>query len=159
MQYEINNPSDPYTFVADSHEVAALVILLLGPAYGATPENGDDNLRVPIFLFGGTYVWYRETFGREAHEGMEALEAEVADTLDSVMLGHFEDRRRYNLALASIDDPAKRQAFIDEWQGGATSMHSSIISNGRDYAINGIGGHCRAIAHAIRESMEKEANP
>jgi len=159
MQYEISNPSDPYTFEADSHEVAALVIFLLGPAYGATPENDDDKLRVPIFLFGGASEWYQETFSREAHDAMEALEIEVADALDSVMLGHFEDRRRYNLALASIDDPEKRRAFIDAWQSGATSMHSSILSNGRDYAINGIGGYCHNLAQSIRESIEKEAKP
>jgi len=157
MQYEITNPSDPYTFVADSHEVAALVIFLLGPAYGATPENGNDNVGVPIFLFGGAHEWYKETFGRDAHEGMEALEAEVAGALDSVMLGHFKDRRRYNVALAAIDDPEKRRAFMEAWQGEATSMHSSIISNGRDFAVNGIGGYCHNLAQSIREGSEERA--
>ncbi|MCL2563124.1 MAG: hypothetical protein FWE08_03715 [Oscillospiraceae bacterium] len=135
MQYKINNPSDPYTFLAESREVAALVILLLGPAYGATPESGEKG--VPIFMLGGATEWYEGTFGRTPDEGVKALGADVADALESVMLGSFEDRRRYTAALEAIDDPEKRRRFMEEWQDGRTSM-------------NNIGKRCHDIARAIR---------
>lgn len=142
MQYEISNPSDPYTFVAESHEVAALVIFILGPAYGAKPED-DEAESVPIFLFGGATEWYTEQFSRTPQEGLDALEDDVATALESVMLGHFSDRRRYSAALEAIDDPEKRKAFMAEWQ----DEHSSL---------NNIGTRCHAYAHAIRAAKEAE---
>ncbi len=137
MQYEISNPSDPYTFETDSHEVAALVIFLLGPMYGAKPEEGDDTKGVPIFLFGGAKEWYKDSFGRTPTEGLDALETELAAALDSVMLGHFADRHRYNAALEAIDDPEKRRKFIEKWQDDHTSL-------------NDIGTRCHQYAKAIR---------
>ncbi len=141
MQYEISNPSDPYTFLAEKHEVAALVILLLGPAYGAEPEQGDDT-GVPIFLLGGAKEWYVETFSRTPDEGMAALEADVAQALESVMYGHFEDRRRYDAALKAITDPDKRKEFMAEWQDGRSSL-------------NDIGTRCHRYAEAIKKKLEE----
>lgn len=36
MEYELINPSDPYTFIAEDFETAALVVLALSPAYGSS---------------------------------------------------------------------------------------------------------------------------
>ena len=62
----------------------------------------------------------------------------VADALASMMLGGFEDRRRYNIALAAIDDLEKKARFIDEWQDGRSSL-------------NDIGGE----AHKLATSLKK----
>lgn len=144
MHYEIINPSDPYTFLADSREAAALVIFLLGPAYAAEEEQGGDDTGVPLFLFGGAEEWYKETFGRSPAEGIEALESSVSAALESVMFGHFEDRRRYSAALDAIDDTEKRRRFIEKWQDG----HSSL---------NDIGTRCHAYAEAIKKKREEAA--
>lgn len=37
MEYELINPSDPYTFIAEDFETTALVVLVFGVAYGANP--------------------------------------------------------------------------------------------------------------------------
>ena len=39
MEYELINPSDPYTFIADDLETAALVVFIFGTAYGAEPKD------------------------------------------------------------------------------------------------------------------------
>jgi hypothetical protein len=147
MQYELSNPSDPYTFVAASREAAALTVFLISTNYGATAETRNDDDRVPVFIFGGADEWYMETFGRYSDEGMRALESEVADSLLSFMYGHFEDRRRYEAALNAITEPDKRKAFIDEWQDG----HSST---------NNIGGYAHQLGERIKAKIAKEAtNP
>ena len=61
MEYELINPSDPYTFIAADYETAVLAVFCLGPAYGARPKDGGED--VPIFLFGGAVKWYAEKFG------------------------------------------------------------------------------------------------
>ena len=141
MQYEIINPSDPYTFLAESLEVAALVIFILGGnSYGAKPE--DENAEgVPVFVLGGALEWYQKTFQRPLDEAIKVLGLDVANALQSVMLGSFEDRRRYEAALTAIDDPEKRQAFMEKWQDSRSSL-------------NDIGGRSHALARAIRENIE-----
>ena len=144
MQCELVNPSDPYTFVAESREVAVLAVFLLNPAYGATPQSGSDDDKVPTFILGGAEEWYQEIFGRTVADGFKALEKDLADALASFMLGGFEDRRRYEAALAAITDPEKRTSFIDEWQDGHTSL-------------NNIGGRAHELAEQIKAKLKGEA--
>lgn len=120
-QYELINPSDPYTFMAKNREVAALVVFSLSTAYGAESEDYKEN--IPIFLFGGAKEWYQEEFGRSPDDGLKAERIPVSEALLSFVYGHFEDRRRYEAALEAITDPDKKKKFIDEWQDGHTSMN------------------------------------
>lgn len=142
MEYELINPSDPYTFIAEDFETAALAVLSLGTAYGARPK--DDGENVPILIFGGAAEWYAERFGRTPDDGLADKRLHVADALASMMLGHFEDRRRYELALSSIDDPEKKARFIDEWQDGRSSL-------------NDIGGVAHRAAECLKMLYEKQA--
>ena len=49
MEYELINPSDPYTFLAADQETAALVIGILGTSYAAKPKEGDREVpSVPV---------------------------------------------------------------------------------------------------------------
>lgn len=139
-EYELINPSDPYTFMADDFETAALVVFTFGTAYGAKPKDGGED--VPIFIFGGAKEWYKEQFGRTPDDGLEAKKDSVAKALDTMMLGHFEDRRRYEAALAAITEPDKRREFIDVWQDGCSSL-------------NNIGGRAHKLAQALRGGKEK----
>lgn len=120
MEYKLHNPSDPYTFIAEDSETAALTVFALSTAYGAESRDGSDS--VPVFVFGGAEEWYQRKFGRTVEEGLEEKMADVAEALSSVMLGDFEDRRRYKAVLAAIADPEKREKFIDEWQDGCSSL-------------------------------------
>lgn len=92
MQYELINPSDPYTFLADTKEVAALTVFCIDAMYGAESEDGNET--VPIFPFGGSEKWYKETFHRTVEEGLQENREQVAQAMLSFMFGHFEDRRR-----------------------------------------------------------------
>ena len=124
MEYELINPSDPYTFLAADHETAALVIGILGTSYAAKPKEGDEE--VPLFLFCPDQFdpWYQEQFRRSPDDGLEAKKSEVSMALASMMLGGFEDRRRYQAALDAITDSAKREQFIVTWQDGYSSLNN-----------------------------------
>lgn len=122
MEYELINPSDPYTFIADDLETAALVVFIFGTAYGAEPK--DEGEKVPIFLFGGALEWYQKRFGRTPDDGLIAKKKAVADAMESMMLGHFRDRERYEAALASITDPQKKAEFMKTWQDGCSSLNN-----------------------------------
>ena len=121
MQYELINPSDPYTFLAEDKEIATLVVFSLGTMYGAESQDGQEE--VPLFLFGGAKEWYQNEFGRTPDEGLEAKKEAVANALLSFMYGYFEDRRRYEAALNAITEEDKREQFIAEWQDGRSSMN------------------------------------
>lgn len=142
MQYELINPSDPYTFMAETKEVAALTVFCLSTAYGAKSQTGED--KIPIFLFGGSREWYESEFGRTPSEGLMAEKENVAKALLSFMYGHFEDRRRYEAALRAITDEEKREQFIAEWQDGRSS-------------INDIGTVAHKRGKEILESILKNA--
>ena len=138
MEYELINPSDPYTFVAADLEVAALTVFLLSHTYGAESKDGEET--VPIFILGGSpRDWYKTQFGRTPDEGLKARYAEVADALESVLLGTFEDRRRYQAALDAISDAEKRKQFIKAWQDGRSSLCD-------------IGPHAHIMAKCMRET-------
>lgn len=121
MEFELINPSDPYTFIASSNEVAAITVFLIGSAYGAKAK--DNSFEVPITMFGGGAEWYREQFGHSADGGLSENKEEVAKALESMMYGGFEDRKRYQAALNAIDDDEKREKFIAEWQDGKSSLN------------------------------------
>ena len=123
MEYELINPSDPYTFIADGAETAALVVFMLSLAYGANDKEGD--ITVPIFLFGesDSEDWYIKQFGRNSYDGLKAKRKEVSDALKSMMLVHFEDRQRYEAALSAITEPDKREKFIADWQDDCSSLN------------------------------------
>ena len=139
MEYELINPSDPYTFIAADYETAVLTVFCLGPAYGARPKDGGEE--VPIFIFGGAVDWYKEKFLHTPDDGLDEKGQAVADALASMMLGDFEDRRRYELALSAIDDPEKKARFIDEWQDGRSSL-------------NDIGGEAHKLAERMRKRVK-----
>lgn len=141
MEYELINPSDPYTFIADDFEVAALVVLAFGTSYGAKPKEGTD--RVPILMFTDAEKWYQDQFGRSPEEGLRAKKNALAEALDSMMLGEFEDRKRYETALASIAEPEKKVKFIEKWQDECSSL-------------NNIGGKAHAMAKAIMADRNGE---
>lgn len=142
MEYKLANPSDPYTFLADDLETAALVVFSISTMYGAT--NKEGKVEVPVFIFGGSEEWYAEQFGRTPEDGLKAKREQLAAALGSVMLGDFEDRRRYEAALAAITDPHKKEEFITQWQDG----HSSL---------NDIGTYCHKLAERIKpEALGEE---
>ena len=138
MEYELINPSDPYTFLADSHETAALVVFLISALYGARSQDGSTE--VPVFILGGAAEWYRGIFGRTPDDGLSVKRQEVAKSLDSLMYGHFEDRRMYEAALAAITDSGKKEEFKAAWQDGRSSL-------------NDIGTYAHELAKRLKDGL------
>lgn len=134
MEYKLVNPSDPYTFIADDLETAASVVFLVSTIFGATNKEGE--VEVPVFIFGGAEEWYIEQFGRSSYDGLKAKKKQVVEALGSMMLGNFEDRRRYEATLSAITEPDKREKFIAEWQDGRSSMSD-------------IGTYCHRLAEQL----------
>ena len=120
--YELVNPSDPYTFEAPSLEVASLTVSLLGPLYGATSSNKEEE-NVPVFIGGGFDTWYQEKFGRMPIEGLDALKKETAAALESFVYGTIRARTIYMAAMNAIDDDEKRKSFIEIWEDQQSSLN------------------------------------
>ena len=79
VEYELINPSDPYTFIAPDKEVAALVVFTISTLYGAKSKDGSEE--IPVFIFGGSAEWYQEEFGRTPDEGLADRRKQVAGAL------------------------------------------------------------------------------
>lgn len=139
MIYDLINFHDPYTFCAESREVAALAVLLLGPEYGAETEDEDPEKNVPVFLLGGSTLWYEDTFGRSPYKGLCALHKELEDALETLVLGNYSDRRIYESALDAIDDAKKREEFIATW------------NDKRRTSLTDVGARARELAKWLRE--------
>lgn len=121
MQYELINPSDPYTFLAENKEVAALTVLCLSTMYGAKSQGGNEE--IPVFILGGSEEWYKNEFQRTPDEGLQAEKVNVAKSLQSFLYGDFEDRRRYEAALNAITEEDKKEQFMREWQDSRSSIN------------------------------------
>lgn len=60
-----------------------------------------------------------------------------------MMLGEFEDRKKYETDLASITDPEEKERFIAKWLNECSSC-------------NNIGGKAHAMAKAIMADRKGE---
>jgi len=145
MLYEIVNPSDAYTIVAKSFDVAAVACFVLGKGrYAFKPIDDDKAPEVPIFLFGGADEWCREQFGVDAGDLVQGTlkdkRDELAECLDSCLIGNASDRKDFDEACAAISDPVKQTQFRE-------SRHDR-----RRSSMNDIGGRAYRIAAKIRQN-------
>lgn len=143
MIYELINPSDPYTFKADTYEIAALTTLCMGVSYGAKPQTGDNE--VPVLLFGDPEKWYKKNFNRTVEEGLKANWEKVAEALSSMLYGDFDDRSVYESAMEAITDEDKQKAFSE-------SRHN------RQSSLNDIGSYARQLGKSMMEGNVHEQN-
>lgn len=146
MIFELINPSDAYTFEAKNHLAAALATVFVGNGnYGADQVDGAGDFKVPPFLFGGADEWFCEKFGATFQDVLNRLETsdmlDLADALDSFLIGDYHCREHYQLALESAVD---KQAFRDDWH----NRHRSSMNN--------IGLQAWALAKNIREKEGKK---
>jgi len=135
MFCEIINPSDKAFFEAGDLKIAALVTFLIGGGqYGAeAEEEGAES--VPIFLFGGGEDWWNDHFDEPMEGAVDRHAASVAAALRTVCYGDVTDRRLFDSALAAIDDPVKRAAFVAEWNDRHRTSLNDIM--GRAHHIAG----------------------
>lgn len=152
MLFNIVNPSDPYTVEAPSLDVAAVASLMVGQGqYSFASLDGSED--VPMFAFMGnddTNAWFKQHCGDDAETVVTRVTSEkkieLADCLDSVIIGHYSDRQLYLLALSSITDPANREKYIFEYHDKKRS------------SMNDIGGRARQLAAKLRGGANAPAN-
>ena len=101
--YEIINPSDAMTMYAPTPVLAGVAVALMG--------NGKLGVEGSPILFGWD-EWLKENGIEDLSAWVKDHAAEVGTALRSVALGSVNDRRDYDAALAAIDCPEKRAAFI-----------------------------------------------
>jgi len=144
MLYEIINMSDPYTIEASSLDVAFVACLLLGDGqYGFKPlEDGEEE--IPLFLFGGCKEWSQKHLRENPQAILDrvttdaAKRLELADCLDSCLIGRQQDRETYRSGFDLIDDPAKRERWRAKWHDDRRS------------SLNNIGGRAYLMATKLR---------
>lgn len=135
--YEIVNPSDAYTIDHADENVACAAALLLGEGhYALTREDGERTL--PLFIFGGADAWLEARGMMPFGAWIDAHLVAIADALDSVTIGDFEERRKLAAKLATFE-PAERD-------GIRAAHHDRKRSS-----MNNIGARARRDAKVLRE--------
>lgn len=141
MLFEFINPSDKYTFIASSIEIAGVVALNLGRAYGARCLDPGNDESTPV-LFGWS-DWLEER-GLDK-DWSESHLPEIADAMASFLIGSAEDRIEVEAALAEI--PAEKH---EAWLAARHDRRRS--------SMNDIGSQAHHIAKRIRERIAKEVS-
>jgi len=155
MLYEIINPSDAYTFNADSFGVAVAAMLMVGegkigarPVGLGVPEDAPE--MGPLFLMSEAQLdeWFKEKVGfplEELSKFVDDNALKIASALESVVIGDQRGRELYLAKLMQIEEEDQRNAFKARWH----DKHRS--------SINDIGKYCWAAGKGIRDRQAEEA--
>ena len=150
MLYEIINPSDKYTIEVKSLDVAFVACVFLGNGQYAFDPLEDGGEKIPLFCMGGWNVWCHEHFQNTIEAVFNSVTGnpekcvELADCLDSCLIGSVHDRATYNSGLELIDDPVKREAWRAQW-------HDQRLTS-----MNDIGSRAYAMAKKLRAGAVKQ---
>ena len=142
--YSIINPYDKYTIESPSLDVLVMAGILLGQGnYGFQSLDGGTN--VIIMAFGGGDEWCQNHFNENLMEMsnrvMDTKLSQVADCLDSVLIGDREDREEFFAVTTNMD----QMTF---------EAHRAIEQEKRCSSINDIGMHAYRLAAKLRKSIE-----
>lgn len=139
MICEIINPSDPYSLRCENFNCGAVAIALLGCGQlGLHSMNGVE--QSPI-LFGWD-DWFKERGIEDLSKFADEHTEEMAEILESVLIGSPRDREELELAISAI--PEERRA---EW---LAKRHDDKRSS-----LNDIGGAAASVAQRLRTTAER----
>lgn len=141
MIYEIINPSDPYTCIAEEPKVAMAAVIMLGDGrLGLEDESGKSH--GTIFLFMNkkqTEAKLKELFGgKSLSEFFKENNLAIADCLDSVMSFGIESRRAFDEAMKRIPDEKSRKEYKE-------SLHDKNRTS-----MNDFGSYAWKLAKSFR---------
>lgn len=144
MLYEIINPSDPYTFEAESYAVASLAVLVLGNGQlGVERIDGTEmSTSTPFVAFSSqpdedADAWARSVFGgKSLSEALDANMRAVGTALSSVLIGRKTDRVLYDAAVANMNETQKDD-------------YTRLWHDRKRNSMNDIGARARKIAETI----------
>ena len=137
--YELINPSDPYTFEAESIEVAGAAVVHLSTNFGAREvgcEDGESESTPALF---GWEEWLKDR-GIDS-DWISAHRTEIADALDSFLIGDLTTRQDVEDTLAELP-PGEREA----WKAKRQDRHRTSMTK--------IGEAATDLAKRLREKSE-----
>lgn len=137
--YEITNPNDPYTIRGADKAALCVAILILGEGkYGLADEQGETLM--PILAFGGDPInWLLENMDILNLESyLDKNGGLLADCLDSVIIGSFEERREIEKKLTTAKCEEDREQILREWH------------DKRRTSMNDIGDTARKVTEIFR---------
>lgn len=123
--YDIFNPCDPMTMYAPSLLVAGVAVALLGNG-----KLGVDG--TPMII--GWDKWFSVHGINDLASWIKSNSKDVSAALRSVALGSEYARPAYDAAIAAIDCPVKRAAFIKERNDRMRSSTSDFESYAHELA-------------------------
>ncbi len=132
--YELINPSDPYTFVAPSIEVAGACAVMLSSKYGARDVATDE--QTPVWF--GWPEWLADRGIDNAWTKANA--AAIADAFDSFLIGKAAERADVESMLQLIPEDKREQ-----WRNERQNRHRSSVSQIGERAYQ-LAKHWREVA-------------
>lgn len=106
MKFEIINPSDKLFLTAPDLLISAVAICLLSKGVYALKGIGDnDNLEVPLFLFGGHDGWFLENLNCTFQEALIKAKERKQELIDCLKSIEYETERgsMNNIQQCGID--------------------------------------------------------
>jgi hypothetical protein len=139
--YEISNPSDACTVVAEEDAVACVAVMLLGEGmYGLDLGGGKS---MPVMILGADPDrWLQEECGRTIDDVLKRNLDEVIACLESLLYG----------------TPAERFAFEESLEWIAEDQRAVAIAGWQDEnrtSMNNIGRRAEQLAKALRRRKEQ----
>lgn len=124
MILELENPSDPITFVGDDLKVAGIACLLLGHGwYGMSDEKGDTV--IPLMMFGAHEKWLKENGIDDLSGWIRENALKVAEFLETVAYGKINDRLAFDEAIKRMT-PEKAAEHREWWNDRNRSSMNDI---------------------------------
>lgn len=140
MICEIINPSDPYTLVCDDFICAAVVIALLGDGQlGLGDETGE--LDTPLVF--GWEDWFVKQGIKNIDKYTKEHLSEMADILDTVLIGSAKDRVVVDLALKKLSPDDGKKWLLERHDIKRSSL-------------NDIGRGAWELAENLRTQLEEK---
>ncbi len=150
MLYEIINPSDEYHFEAPDLELAAIALLVLGEGHYAGRADEEGGTDIPLFMLGNNPDdWFKKHFNKTFGESLEGImkskarKSELADALDSVIIGSLNERKELAESLKEITDEKEKEKYKKQW------------SDKRRSSMNNIGKRAKLLADATRKIKDE----
>lgn len=131
MIYEVINPSDNVTFLADDDKVAYFCVVYLSEgAFGCYKklDNGDTvNLNTMLMFHKNPIAEMQEFLGCPVEDFIEQNKEKIAECYESFSYATYESRKLYDQTVAAITDPQKLKDFKMAHEDNCRSSCSRIV--------------------------------
>lgn len=136
MLFYVINPSDAYTIESNRFDVAVAAILLVGRGYYGL-DGADNDYDMPVLAFFSKETqntWLKENGVEDLRRFIDVNKFEIAECLDSIMIGGIEDRKAYDKGLELIETEENRQKWKDDWHDQRRTSMNNIGQSAWNYA-------------------------